>query len=356
MRILIVADAQSIHTRRWVRGLSERGHALLVASDRECPEPGIEQARLPALKAGRRNLPVLITALSRAARRFRPHLVHAHYASHYGFLAALAGLRPLVISIWGADVEVFPQRGPINRALLRWTLARAQGVTATSRYLENVSRRYCPPNRSIAVIPFGVDVEQFGAIAHPPRERFMIVSNKHLEAVYGGDILVNALARLGDQPIDATILGEGGFRPTLEALIRRHGLLDRVRLPGALTIEAVCAALANADLAVYPSRRESFGVATLEASAMGLPVVAARIGGLPEVVQDGITGLLVEAEDIDALASAIHVLAKDPVRRQAMGRAGAAFVRRRFGWDASLDRMEQLYTKIVGGGAEPCKL
>lgn len=349
MRILMVADGQSIHTRRWVRGLADRGHALLVASDRVCPERGIEQARLPALKAGRRNLPALVKALSRAARGFRPHLVHAHYASHYGFLAALAGLRPLVISIWGADVEVFPRRGPINRAILRWTFARAHGLTATSKYLEDISRRYCPASRPIAVIPFGVDVEQFQATSHPPRDRFMIVSNKHLEAVYGGDVLVHALARLADRPIDAVILGEGGFRPALEDLIRHQGLSDRIRLPGAVGVDAVCAALANADLAVYPSRRESFGVATLEASAMSLPVVATRVGGLPEVVQDGVTGLLVGVEDVDALASAIDVLVEDPVRRQAMGRAGAEFVRQRFGWPNSLDRMESFYTKISGG-------
>jgi glycosyltransferase involved in cell wall biosynthesis len=350
MRVLLVANANSIHTRRWALGLEGRGYTVGVASDAAAPDLPVPTFPLAPLKAGRLNLPVLAGQLRGALRAFSPDIVHAHYVSHYGLVAALAGASPLAMSVWGADVEVFPARSALNRTLLRWTLGRAARVTASSRYLADVTRRYLAPGRPVEVVPFGIDLQLFspaaGAVVPvPPPLR--LVSNKHLEPVYGGDLLLQAVAELApDLDLVVEILGEGSWRAHLTALAGELGLADRVRLPGALPPEGVRDVLRRSHIAVFPSRRESFGVATLEASAAGLPVVATRVGGLSEVVDEPRTGLLVPPEDPGALAAAIRALAEDSGQRRAMGEAGVEWVRERYSWDCALDMMGGLYTEM----------
>jgi glycosyltransferase involved in cell wall biosynthesis len=351
MRVLLVADGASIHTRRWAAGLRDRGWTVAVASERPCPEPGLEGFSLTPLKRGRVNLGMLSRELRQAVRAFRPDLVHAHYVSHYGLLAALAGVHPLVMSVWGADVEVFPARHALNRMMLSWTLARATAVTASSHYLARVTAPFLPRGRVATVVPFGVDAERFHPGNPPPPTPIRLVSNKHLEPVYGGDLLLEAAkALLPTWPVEVWFLGEGSWRRELADRAERLGLAQRVHWTGQVAPDAVAEILRGAHVAVFPSRRESFGVATLEASASGVAVVASRVGGLPEVVQEGETGLLVPPEDAAALAEALATLIRDPARRQAMGDAGRRWVLDRYTWSQSLDSMIRVYTEVLKTG------
>jgi glycosyltransferase involved in cell wall biosynthesis len=349
VRILVVADAGSIHTQRWVRGLVGRGHQVGVVSERAWPDAPVAVQTIPPAGRGRWNLPWAVRRLESVARSFRPDVVHAHYASHYGLLAALAGYRPLVVSVWGADVEVFPERRALNRRLLAWTLNRADRVTATSRHLAAVAARY--RRGRVDVVPWGLEPVWFeGGVPEPPPTPFTVVCNKHLERVYGPDLLIRALAPMpGEWRL--ALLGEGSARRELEALARDLGVAERVEWPGRLDPAGVRRWLDAAHVACFPSRRESFSVATLEASARGRPVVAARVGGLPEVVEDGVTGLLIPPEDVDALRDALATLAGDAARRTAMGDAGRRWVASRYRWEQSLEAMEAVYV----GRNEPCR-
>ncbi|MCL8208438.1 MAG: glycosyltransferase [Actinomycetia bacterium] len=350
MTVLLVADGASIHTRRWAAGLAARGHRVIVASETPPDDTGAEWVPLAAPRRGRLNLPAVARALAAAARRLRPDVVHAHYASHYGILAAAAGCRPLVVSVWGADVEVFPRRSVLHRRILQWALGRADRLTATSGHLAQVARALAPATVPVEVVPFGVDTAFFAPA--PPSGELVVVSNKHLEPVYGGDLLLEALARVRSQGIPArlALLGGGSQADALSRRAKALALDDVVDLPGPLPPEAVRTWLVRAAVAAYPSYRESFGVATLEASAVGRPVIASRVGGLPEVVVDGVTGVLVPVGDIAALAAALAELLRDPARRAVMGAAGARWVREHFAWTASLDRMEAVYREVRGSG------
>ncbi len=342
MRILLVANGASIHTARWVGELAAQGHEVALATD-VASALAVQQFPLSPLQRGRWNLWFLVRQLRAAIQRFRPELVHAHYVSHYGLLAALARAKPLVVSVWGADVEVFPRRSAVNRQLLRLALGRATAVTATSHHLAEVTRAFLPPGRPCVVVPFGVDTDRFCPPEAAPTGRPLIVCNKHLERDYGVDVLVDALSRLDDLSWHADILGDGSEHPALTAQIASAGLTERVRLSGRVAPARVVERLQAARLAVYPSRRESFGVATLEAQAVGLPVIATRVGGLPEVIEDGVTGWLVAPDDPAALAEAIGRVLADPVGGRAMGTRGRQWVQTRYTWAVALAAMETVY-------------
>ena len=147
-RILIVADANSAHTVRWVGALAARGHqiALFTLVDPQgCDyaqfanvavySAGIALRLVRGAEGSLTKLRYLaaLPALRRCAARFEPQLVHAHYLSSYGLLCVLAGLKPLLISVWGSDVFSLPSRVPLARPILRAALARADRVLSTSR-------------------------------------------------------------------------------------------------------------------------------------------------------------------------------------------------------------------------------
>lgn len=348
MRILVVANGASIHTRRWLDGLAARGHEVALATDVPGPDP-VRTFVLGRLYRGRVNLPWLVAQLGRAIRRYRPDLVHAHYASHYGVLAAWAGAAPLVVSVWGADVEVFPLKSTVNRRMLRGALARAQVVTATSHYLASATARYLARGQAAVVVPFGIDTARFqpgpGPRAIPP----LVVCNKHLEEAYGPDVLLAALDLLPPLPWQLELLGSGSWEARIRRQVAAGRWGDRIRLLGAVDSQVVAERLKVATLAVYPSRRESFGVATLEAEATGVPVVATAVGGLPEVVADGLTGWLVPPDDPAALAGAMTKILTSADQGQAMGASGRRLVLGQYTWPAALDAMEAVYRTVATG-------
>jgi len=357
MRILLLGPANSIHLRRWAAGLAERGHAVCVASQHPCEDgllpAAVERVWLP-VRSGLGYMANAV-ALRRLAQRWRPDVLNAHYASGYGTMAALAGVRPWLLSVWGSDVYDFPTRGWLQGRLVRWNLRRADAIASTSRAMAAQVRRLVPDRPVPAVTPFGVDLSVFS-----PREGGEAAADgvvtlgmvKSLAPVYGVDLLLRAYAGLLADPgvaVDTrlVIVGDGPQRGELIALADRLGLAGRVRFVGAVPHAEVPSWLRRFDLCAAPSRQESFGVAVVEASACGLPVVVSDAGGLPEVVDHGVTGLVVPAGEVAGLQAALTALVTDADLRARLGRQGRESVARAYAWPACLDRMEDELRRLL---------
>jgi glycosyltransferase involved in cell wall biosynthesis len=158
------------------------------------------------------------------------------------------------------------------------------------------------------------------------------------------------MAEITRQEPNARLLlaGDGPERRSLERLAARLGLVDRVEFTGEVPHDHVPQTLARMDVFAMPSTWEGFGVAALEAAAMELPVVASNVHGIPDVVEDGVTGILVPPKDVAALSQAILRLLRDPDEQCRMGRAGREFVAARYSWADNARRMEALYNSLIG--------
>lgn len=274
----------------------------------------------------------------RLIKRERVTLVHTH-TSKAGFLGRLAAwLARVPVVVHTPHGHVF--YGYYGRRLtalfvgLERLAARPTDriVVLTERGIEEHLARGIGRREQFRVIPSGVDLERIRLSARPyeiARSRLGVDSETHLivglgrlEPVKGFQLLVKALPAIlsGVPSARLLLVGEGPLRAALVNDARALGVADRLTLAGAQREGA--AFLAAADLVVVPSLNEGMGRVLVEAMALGRPVVATRVGGIPAVVVDGETGRLVAPDDPSALARAVNELLKDPGLRQRMGEAG----------------------------------
>lgn len=264
-----------------------------------------------------------LVELIRLCRRIRPDIVHAN-SSKAGVLgrlaAALARVPVRVFTVHGWAFAAYP--GAASTAYRILDRLMRPLTTATICVAEHELRRgveagTCDPARTV-VIHNAVDAGA-AATADLTREPPLVVSVGRFKYPKDFATLFRALARLEPGSFAAEIAGDGPDRAELEALLTDEGLRGPVRLLG--EIDGVPELLARAGAFVLSSRSEGLPISMLEAMAAGLPVVATSVGGVPELVVEGETGLLVPAGDAGALAEALRRLVEDPALR---GRVGAA--------------------------------
>ncbi|MBI2483143.1 glycosyltransferase [Candidatus Uhrbacteria bacterium] len=252
----------------------------------------------------------------------QPDVVHTHLfgGDTWGRVAAIrAGVRCIVSTEHNINVDEGIGKRFVKRVLARYTTR----IVAVSDAVRVASmRRDGIPSRLLTVIPNGVDTEQFRPAPASAHATVQLLTVGRLVPQKGHDVLMDAMAILRDElpHVVLDVVGDGPRRAALESHVRAYGLAERVRFLGMR--RDLPDQYHRADIAVFPSRWEGFGIAAAEAMSCGIPVIATRVDGLAEVVVPDVTGLLVPANDPVALAQAIRALAQDRARRLLLGAAG----------------------------------
>lgn len=354
MRICILANACAVHTQRWAQALAARGHEVTVLSIRSAEIDGVGVVT-ECLGPVNATNPVwcllsylrLLLRARTVVRRLAPDVVNAHYCVTHGVIAALAGLHPRVVNLWGSDIMWDGAAAmPLWRRLpIRLSLETADAVVSTSHFMVEEMRRVLKRFPPTHVVPFGVDVEVFRPAAEEQNgEGLTIGFVKTLGSKYAPDLFVKAAALVwrNDPRHRFVMAGGGPLRARCERLAEELGIADRITFLGPVAHHDVPEVMRSLDILVNCSRVESFGVVICEASASGKAVVATDVGGVRETVIDGTTGLLVPRDDPEALAQAICRLVEDPLLRQRMGEAGRRMVRERYKWPACVEDFERI--------------
>ena len=359
MRLCYLADAPYIHTRRWVRHFVDRGWEVHVVSFRPAEIEGASVHYVSGWeRLGKLRYLLRIPRVRRLVRDLRPDILHALHLTSYGFLSVFCDVHPTLVSVWGTDVLEAPRLSPFHYLITRYALRRADHITATGLRLAEAAARYAPAGKPVAVVPYGVDLREFRPrtieACHEPaegeRSEVVIGAAARLSKEKGLHYLLEAFAVVAGRHPQARLVlaGEGPERRRLERMAARLGLGERVRFLGEVPHEQVPEVIQQLDIFAMPSTYEGFGVAALEAEAMEVPVVASRIHGIPDVVVDGETGLLVPPRDRQALAAALDRLASDGDLRRRLGQAGRAFVAEHYSWEENTAQMEALYEAALG--------
>ena len=286
-------------------------------------------------------------------KKIRPDVVNAHYAMTHGVIAAFANIHPLAITVWGTDaIYDKGHKMPWIRSLfLKYAFNRADLVTGTSRYLIRKIENFVVPQKRIEQVAFGVDISDFSpSLEESKGDRIKIGFAKTLKKKYAPDILLMAFSKIHrDYPNTKLIIaGDGPMRLKLEGMAVDLGLFDKIEFVGFLSRDKLVQHFRGLDIFVQSSIcHESFGVAVLEASACGVPVVATNVGGVPEVCMDGKTGFLVPPGNPDAIADAVRKLLNDKQLMKEFGENGRAFVVNHYRWSDCVDKMLILFQDLV---------
>lgn len=246
--------------------------------------------------------------------------------------------------------------------LLREMAREAEFVVAVSDYSRELLCRTCPESAAkITRIYNGAELGDFPAAIAEQRTPLRLVSVGRLVEFKGFEHLIGACGILKRRGVtlDLRIIGDGPLRAQLEERIRAEGVQDCVTLPGVRSQEEIKRELAAADLFALASIVDSTGSSDIlptvitEAMACGLPVVSTTVAGIPEMVEHGVTGLLVAPKDEGAMADAISGLAGDVERRRAMGEAGRARAQRLFSLDVTAGVLGARFIELAGSGRLP---
>lgn len=275
-------------------------------------------------------------------------LVHAHEFT-FAFYGRLAGLRrrlPLVATAHGANFVEGAKRRLLGAASLR-PGARFRLVTVSDALAAALAGSLRLPRAKVDVVRNGIDIPSETPVAREPDGGFRLVAVGNLYPVKNHAVLVRAVAALRQAgvPAELDVLGRGAEEAALRAEIARLHLDDCVRLQGFRS--DVGAFLARADVFLSGSLSEQMPLSFLEAMVRALPVVATRVGGVPEIVEDGTTGLLFPSDDAVAAAGLLETLWRDPERRRRLGENARTAVLARFSSSAMTDAYLRLYERIV---------
>lgn len=301
----------------------------------------------------------LTVAIHRVAQQHGLDLLHAHYAVPHATSAWMAKEMlgdddfRILTTLHGTDITLVGQ-DPSYQSITEFSIRKSDGLTAVSDYLrqETIDHFHVPPE-AIRTIPNFVDPARYSRDAYPchrsklAREGEKIITHiSNFRAVKRVEDVVCAFARIAREiPARLLLVGDGPDRGRAEQRAAAEGVSDRVWFLGKQ--ESVAELLACSDLFLLPSETEAFGLVALEAMSCGVPVIATRVGGLPEVVEDGTTGYLAAVGDTEGMADAGIRLLRDRELWTQMSNA-ARTAAERFSADLVVPAYEALYQEVVG--------
>ncbi len=285
-------------------------------------------------------------------------ICHYYFGLPTGLLSIYTGWIlniPYVVSLRGSDVPGYdatraslkPLHG-VLKPLLRQIWRRAAAVVALSGGLKRLARETAP-QQAIDVVGNAIASDQFPAARRSfQREPLRLICVCRLVRRKGLAHLLEAMQTLGRSGHRLELVGSGELMKDVRERIHELGIGNYVHLPGYVPRERLADYYNDADLFVLPSLSESFGQVLLEAMSCGLPIVATRVGGIPETITHGDNGLLVKPGDAGELVVAVQALADDPAKRRRMAEHNASLARTVYRWETVAARYEDIYVKAIG--------
>jgi len=305
-------------------------------------------------------IPQFLRSLRDATKNY--DLIHLHLGNEvtgfclgYGFrkLPGFNKNQKLIFSIYSPLVHGFPRSFPEVCGIA--TCRNADAIFSLSEFAKrNISNAYHIPSSRIKVTYAGVDdsffleKKSYGYVQKANNFSLLFCGRLNGKEQKGVDILLRAMPLIHKEyQVTLKIIGSGPRLEQYKIIARDLGIEKNVKFPGSIKHDELPKYYSEADLFVFPSRRESFGLVLAEAMAAGLPVVSTKAGAIPEVVKDGDTGILAPPNNPQKLADAVNSLLDNPERMRRMGMKGKERVKKYFTWNKVAERVLRYYEEIL---------
>ena len=297
---------------------------------------------------------IFLLFFSKIIRQGRFNIVHIHTLDSR-IISKIVSKHPrVVISVWSDGIisnglssgSRLPNR-------LKTAFKKAAVITVTHNCIEEKIRLRVPEVKRIEIIPLGVDIARFTNLhrigAGGDNVRFCYINP--ITHRYGADRVIEAFSRISNRLTNTSVVfigtGDDEYIDLLRMRVKEAGMSKRIHFTTELTESEYDALLEKCDVLVQPTRRDMFDAVVLEALAAGLPVISTRIGGIRDIVIDGITGYTTPPGDVEALAKAMTQIVENRNLRQQMGNNARELISKLYGFKMHAERMEALYRELV---------
>ena len=356
MKLCFIADATAVHTVRWVEYFSNSGYDVHLITYEPPSEP-IPEVHLHIVNPMFSNLylafPFRHLKIMRLVRKIKPDIVHAHFITKFGFHGALLGFHPLVMSAWGSDVLVIPYWSKLLFYFTKFSLKKADKIYAVSKDMATkIVSHFGIPDDNVKVVPFGVDMKLFHPeFKHNDKEdgKIIVFSNRNFLEVYNIETLINAIPLVieKNENICFAIKGSGPLEMSLKELVSTSNLDKYVTFVGWTEYHDMPKYLHNCDIYVSTAISDGTPVSVLEAMACGKACIVTDVGGVGEWIEDDVSGCLVPPQQPHILAEKILELARDPAKRDVLGKEAYGVVTERGNWHNIMKWVRDDYEKLV---------
>ncbi len=354
MDICFLANAASVHTQRWARHFASRGYHVTVVSFQRGEIKGIPVFHLPAIfRRFHLDIFLNLAKIRRLVKEIAPDILHAHYATSYGLSGALTGKHPYVITAWGSDVLIMPEKSWAYRQIVRFAMRRADLVTSMAEHMtQHLTKRGYAVADKILTLPFGVDTEVFN-----PNQRTrshgegpsLIVSTRRLDHGMDVDTFIWAIPKVINiwSNVRFLLAGDGPLRAQLEQLTVDLGVAKSVEFLGSISHQQMARLLGKADVFVTTSPSDGNNISLNEAMACGAFPIVTDIPANRAWIEHGRNGLYFPCRDVDQLSSAIIKALRQPEWRQRVTAENWEIVCARASWSYQMAKMERYYHELL---------
>lgn len=364
MKILFIADSTSIHTKRWIHffGKLDYDISLITIGKKKERLKGVNH--IINFEKFYYSSPYWLWALyktKRIVKKLKPHILHAHFVHQYGWLAALSGYHPMVITAWGTDILSLPKasRSGIGKLLTKYALKKADLITGTSEYLKAEMIKLGAQENKIKVIYWGVNPTKFNpdSCDYGLKQRLriktdqpVVLSNRNHIALYNNDIVLKSMKLvLNKFPNAVLVLQNAGglLEKKLKDLARKENIYNSIRFLPQFRHNEMPSLYAMADVYVSVPSWDAGPVSLKEAMACGVAPIISDIPGPKEWIENGINGKIVPVRDKKKLAIAICDLLSSQKLREKFSKTNAKLIREKANHDDIMEKVKVLYESLV---------
>ena len=298
--------------------------------------------------------PISIQGVRRILADEKPDIVHAHYASHYGFIAAFVNYHPLILTVWGSDILINPGQFRILRYMVQFALRKADLITCDAEHIIKLLVELGAVHSKINLIYFGTDIKKFNPKKRNEelREKIgvqkspIVISLRNLEPLYDVQSFIRSIPIVLKKipEVKFVVVGKGSQELFLKNMAENLNVSNKVTFLGSIPSEEIADYLASADIYVSTSLSDAgLAASTAEAMACGLPVIITDFGDNNRWVKDGVNGFLFECNNPKSLAEKIIYLLNNKEERMSFGEVNLVTIKKRLNYWIEMAKMENLY-------------
>ncbi|GAB4373781.1 MAG: O-antigen biosynthesis protein WlbH [Calditrichia bacterium] len=358
----MLSEPRSVHTEKWSRYFLERGHDVILLSltPFEMNLPGLKEYRLwkgtPWLEKA--DYLLALPKLKKILHQLKPNIFHTHYATKWGWLGALSGYHPFILTAWGSDILIEANKSIYHRFLTRYALRRADAVTANSNYvLERAGALGALPRVS-QVIQFGIDLkifkekpsEELRNKLNIPQNSPVIFSPRLMKPIYNIETIIEALAGVVKRYPGVVLLliqyPVNSYSEKIKSMVSALNLDNNIRWVGKIPLEKMPLYYSLATVTLSIPFSDSAAVSVLEAMACGSIPIVSDLPALREIVTEAQNGFLVPSQDPDALAKRIIEVLENPGMMEKIRKTNFRTVREKADQNIWMVKMEELYYRL----------